>query len=60
MKPNMTSDRNMPENAGLLHGALRSHSKTPLVNPLRRCAASIDPGTVMPWIMEPITARYIM
>ncbi len=60
MKPNITSDMNMPENAGLPHGALRSHSNTPLVKPLRRCAASIDPGTVMPWIMLPSTARYIM
>ena len=46
--PKLTSEMNIPENAGLPQGALRSHSKAPLVNPLARCAASIDPGTVMP------------
>ena len=50
---------NIPENAGLPHGALRSHSYMPLVRPRRRCAASIEPGTVMPWIMLPSTARYM-
>ena len=50
---------NIPENAGLPHGALRSHSNMPLVRPRRRCAASIEPGTVMPWIMLPSTARYM-
>ena len=58
-KPNITSDMNMPENAGLLQGALRSHSNRPLVYPFARCAASIEPGTVRPWIMLPSTARYI-
>ena len=29
-KPNITSDMNMPENAGLPQGALRSHSNRPL------------------------------
>ena len=38
MKPKKISDRNMPENAGLPHGALRSHSNRPLVKPFLRCA----------------------
>ncbi len=48
MKPKNTSDMNIPANAGLLHGALRNHSKSPLVRPRARCAASMEPGTVMP------------
>ena len=48
MKPNITSDMNIPENAGLPQGALRNHSNRPLVSPRRRCAASMEPGTVMP------------
>ncbi len=50
---------NMPEKAGLPHGALRSHSNTPLVKPLRRMAASTAPGTVKPWIIEAMTAKYM-
>ncbi len=55
----MTSERNIPAKAGLPQGALRSHSKMPWVKPLLRWAASIAPGTVMPWIMLPSTARYM-
>ena len=59
MKPKNTSDMNMPAKAGLTQGALRSHSNMPLVRPRARCAASIEPGTVMPCTMLPRTARYI-
>ena len=48
MKPKNTSDINMPENAGLSQGALRSHSNMPLVSPRDLCAASIAPGTLKP------------
>ncbi len=58
-KPKPISDRNIPENTGLPQGALRSHSNRPLVRPLARCATSIEPGTVRPWIMLASTARYI-
>ena len=50
------------EHAGerrVVPGALRSHSKTPWVKPFLRWAASIAPGTVMPWIRLPSTARYM-
>ena len=50
---------NMPENTGLPHGALRIHSNRPLVKPFSRCATSIAPGTVRPWIIDASTARYI-
>ena len=56
-KPNITSDRNMPAKAGLSQGAFLSHSNMPLTYPFLRWAASIAPGTVMPWMREPSTAR---
>ena len=58
-KPKPTSDMNMPEKQGLPQGALRSHSKRPLLKPFSRCATSIAPGTVRPCTMEASTARYI-
>ena len=58
-KPKPISEMNMPEKTGLPHGALRIHSNRPLVKPLPRCATSIAPGTVRPWIIDASTARYI-
>ena len=55
MKPNMTSDRNMPAKAGLPHAP-----RQPLEGALvKRCALRrlMAPGTVRPWISEPSTGE---
>ena len=57
--PKPMSEMNMPENTGLPQGALRSHSKRPRLKPLARCATSIAPGIVRPWIIEASTAKYM-
>ncbi len=58
-KPKPMIEMNMPENTGLPHGALRSHSNRPLVKPFLRCATSIAPGIVRPWIIDASTAKYM-
>jgi len=57
MKPKPSSDRNIPEKTGLPQGALRSQVNRPVSRPFLRCATSIAPGTVRPWIMLASTAR---
>jgi len=59
MKPNSTSESISAAKLGFPQGALVSHWNRPLPSPWRRCATSTEAGTVMPWIIEASTARYM-
>ena len=44
---------------GVAHGARRSQSNIPFVNPRRRMPSSIPAGTVKPWIIDASTAMHM-
>ena len=57
--PKMITEKTRALKPGSPHGARRSHSNIPFVNPRTRWPTSIPAGTVKPWIMLASTAMYM-